>query len=640
MGDRRTMAALCAAILLATSMSGGSVAVGPGPSVELLDATYPALADEDGNVVADRVAVADDGTAAFVFHEETGLDTTSGETIVALERHEAALTAIGTTTEPLPAGEAASGSLALTVSPTTASSVADIAVAAPPGIDDLVATATVTATDRAATTDVEMTATLTEDYPATPPTNATGTLTWTASTIQGEGVIETRLPAGNDSVVALDERREVTLTEDDDRYLIEAFERRHVGLWERERWETREDAERSLNARYDELAIALGGQASVTVDSYAYHDEHANRSVEVGYRVELVGVADRIGEAIAEQIAPVTADTLDDDQRRVLGDRIAEAHVDEIAVVVEQSAGTGTIAWNLSLSDTDSIVTGVAEIGLLGPDPGSWDRDAIHPTLDAKAASDFRETVTWTLTVNDSPENGDRTVEATIHSEADNWSSYLDELAERDREPLRGVTTIEQTATMTDDVLAFSAAAETTDHRLAILALTPLLDVVGADTRTVTGDERAIGDFGVPIDAARIEATIETGSVTAETVALADGPDSPVLTVDGREVAAIIVESKGDETILTVVIDGAMTEIAAHDHPFVGDDTIVTDADGDARPGHDLTYIREFVGADPDDPGEGLSPATAGVVIVVAGLGGAVGLRPRTHGERADRVDY
>lgn len=622
-----SLGAIVITLLLVTSLSGG---IGSSPD-RGADGTIvvPEIDSLTTETQAKAVIVNDDGDAVFVYTESVDappFQTMDGKLGVESTTGAVYGTFVGTLTPELRAREA-SGIVNTRIDPASAVGEIDIVLGDPKPFESLDASATVTTTEDTATTDLAVEGTIMPvDSPMYPTIKSSGVVERTASTITSSGQFTAEGP-DTDHGIALEERRDMTITQHGDDYRIEATESRAVGSWERERWETRENATRSLETRYMEMAIALGGKTIIDLVSYEYEDEPNNRSVDLKYRVELIGVSDQVADRIADELASVTNQSLPENERRVIADRIATVEVETVSLSIEQVGLDTHIEWDISLSETDALARGIAEVaGGLADDGDPWiDRyDDVRASQEAQEAANVVETSSWNLSRHHVGDSGQTTIEIKMSSTASNWDRYVDELDARDRAPFRGMTMAEYVATVREgDDLELSGNATTTEHAVVLamgehgLEALEVPELIGFSPGVIeSAHDRP------HLSVARIETSLGEERVSIEKGAIFEDEVSGLGTSTETPIDLVLVEAGKNERTIRLIAPGVFhpgdDARTIREHPWVGTETeILSESDqaGDET-SIDEQAVRSFL--EPEIELDWRSP------LIVAALPGAL----------------
>ena len=471
---------------------------------------------------------------------------------------------------------------------------------------------------------LELAGTVTNDTRPDTELETAGEIEITSSTVSTSGTVRTTVPddrTGDDGPIALDERRTVTITETDGTIGLEATETRTVGEWERDRWETEADARASLENQYDELAILLGGDATIDLESYAFEADGDRETVELEYTVALEDVREGLAEHLAAELEATADIELDEHEARVIADRLAATSIEEITVDVDRRGLETTLEWDVEVHDTDELMLGLVEIaGSTDDGDSAWagQYDEVQAALEAQEAADLVRETTWEGTVEHDGEL--TTVDAVVESDAANWTRYTTEREERGIDPVPDPTTATLTAETIDDDLAVEYEYETSTDGPGAAAF---------EGAVVDGSFGPATDVaGVPItdaafDVARVDARVDEEGVEVESAAVLEDATT-IGDVSGDDVTAIHVETSSDRTTVYVTteafVDANTTVGEIRTDPRVGPATHVYGPDEWDRefPSIDADAVRSFLEVDVDDEREE-SPAVVPPITVLAG---------------------
>ncbi|ADB61944.1 hypothetical protein Htur_3079 [Haloterrigena turkmenica DSM 5511] len=463
-----------------------------------------------------------------------------------------------------------------------------------------------------------------------------GTLETTATTVSASGSVRTRVSDdrnGTDGPIALDERRNLTVTETNGTVRLEASERRTVGTWERDRWETEADARRSLENRYDRLAIGLGGEASLSLESYAFDNASDRETVEVAYTVAFTDVKDGLADRVVREFQTTADLELDEHESRVLSDRLAAASIEEVSVDGVQRGLETDLEWTAELRGTDGLVLGLAEIA------GSNDRladawadryDAVRADLEAQRGAGLVRRTEWNASIDHDRAAGQTTVDIAAESNAENWRRYVAEREDRGLGPVPE-TTATLTGTQSEAGLETRYEYETDRGGVGTASFEQLLRLADDDLGS-TIDVAVAPLTDASFEVARIDATVDDGTVELESAAAFDGAPS-LEGASGETSAAIHAVTEGERTEIYVTSPSAFGGDASTDevraHARVGP---ATDVYGPGEwdrefPSVDADAARSFLEVDDDSEnrdGAGSSGTMllGGVVLAALVAGG------------------
>lgn len=612
-----------------------------GETIEGIDAT-----DE-----ADEVYVSANGDTVLVYerpHETTALEGTVG-----VETDSGLAYALYDGTFEEAAG--LTGNVTLQTDQESVASSGDLVVTESTSITDLDADVQVRQTDRESVSTVDVQATVTDREMPYSSVQTDGELELTGDSIVGSGTVRTHAnnPAG---MPATNESLEMTLSETDDGYVLAVDERRAVEDWERDRWNTRQDADKTLENRFSSVAIELGGTTNGNLESYHFTEAGERDVVEYEYDVEYIGVKEQVAETMVTQLQQRSEVDLGETEARVLADRIESTQLEDLSIVVDRHGPRTDVEWELEIGGYDELVLGTVEIAesIDAIDDGVVDRfDEIRATLETRERTNLRQTATWNASVE---ADGNRTtIDATWSTDSENWQAYTEELEDRGLESLIPETTATMDAETTADGLDVVYDYETTAEGALDRTLTEL-EGTTTGASDVVASTRELHELFRTAELTKAEMTIDNG--TSELEAAAANPDGSfdalsIANDSELSVTAIYVESNDDSSTVSVVADGFVTgdptETEVRNREQVGTETVVhMPGEWDREfPRIDTERVEAFLetelnGGDEDGDDEGTSGAfvlvLVGALIAVA-LVGFYGVRRISLGRVKNEAD-
>ncbi|MHC3437666.1 hypothetical protein ACYJ1Y_06070 [Natrialbaceae archaeon A-gly3] len=448
------------------------------------------------------------------------------------------------------------------------SSSGDLLVTETDRIVDLEAAVDVHRTGQDSSSSVDVYATVTDLETGYEAVHSDGELEVGPETLVASGT--TRTVANDSAVPVRTDDLEATVTETEAGYGLEVRERRPVEDWERDRWDTREDAAETLENRYASIAITLGGTADGDLEEYRFDDD----VVAYEYEVEFVGIEQRATEMAVTLGQQRSEIDLDETQTRAMADRLAQADLEELSFAVDRDGRQTDIEWRLEVRGYDELVLGTVEIAdaLEGIDDGVTDRfDEVSETFDARAAADLHQRAAWNVSVVDRDDV--TTVDATWDTEAEGWADYVAELEERDLESLvpwtvataRVETTTEGIEVVYDYERAHDGAFEMD------------LDGPAGDVTDIVSPAPFDGALKTA-ELARVDVAIDEGSYELEAAAVDPGVLDTLSSSLGESVTEAHVETADGSSTAYVVLEEFVeepTDEEIQDREQVGADTDV-----------------------------------------------------------------
>ncbi|MFP8953434.1 hypothetical protein ACLI4Z_10730 [Natrialbaceae archaeon A-arb3/5] len=565
---------LLVVLLLVTSTGSIGVAGASGtPSDPLPGDRFDEV---DVTADADEVYVGDDGSAVLVYEHPHEGTTVDGEFGIETDPGIVYTNYRGDVAED---DRGVGGELTVESTQGTIASSGDLLVADPSPVTDFEATidSRQTATEWGSNGDVRLT--VADHEPTYSSMQTDGSLEITPDSITSSGtlsVTETDSEAERAGIDSL----ELTAVETDGGYALEVSERRLVGEWETDRWDTRDDARQSLDNRFSSVAIGLGGTADGSLESYDFTEDGSGAIVEYEYDVEYAGVTDQVAELAVSQVRENAETGLGDTEAQAIADRIASAHVEELSITVDRDGARTDLEWELTADAADELVLGTVEIAdsLEGVDDELAEQvDEIRETLAARAATDLQQTASWNVSIE---ETGDLTaIDATWSTDAENWQAYTAALDDRGLSSVIPDRTTTVNAVPTDDGLDIEYEYETSDDDPVEWPHDRIGDVVPEPIDDVLAELDAIAQT---TDLAKMDVVIENGSYELEGAATDPNGTIDAFSVGIDDELAVselhVATSDGTSTVYVVVtefVDAEPTDAAVRDREQVGTDTTV-----------------------------------------------------------------
>ncbi|MFC4248674.1 hypothetical protein ACFOZ7_17375 [Natribaculum luteum] len=594
MFGKKQIFALLLALLLVTSA--GVVAV--GATADPLGSSTQAQTGEQTDVDdvddVDEVYVEENGDAILVYEEahddaddadalagEFGLETQSGLMHVLYS---------GTFDEFEDVDQdelGVAGDLSVKMTPESITSSGDLTTNTTDDVENLEATVenTRTRTTASSSADVTVSVATAENAPAVGSATVDAETKTTASTFTSAGSVSASLPADSVAAQGAGEHLEVTITETDGTYDLEVVEQTTVFDWERDSWDTRADAEASLESRYAGVAMGLGGTADVSLEEYDFEEGDSEHAVSLEYTVTFQDVKDQLASQLAQQLATNSEFDLDEHEAQSIADRIAALEVDRIHYSLDASGTDLSSEWDVAIDNYDELVLGFVEIAesVDDLDDDLADQyDEIGETIDAQNEADLVRTSSWNLSID---VEEDRTTYAfTGQSDADNWEAYVTELEDRGLEQYVGETTYEFDAQTVDDELEISYDYESSQDEMLDRALDQLIQSAEQDGDVDEDVVETVENVrNSEFEVAKLSASVDEESFEVRSAAMFDNLAAlegvPIETDDNLTVTAVHGETDDGTTTTYVTVEEFVGEDASEsqirEHDRVGEETAV-----------------------------------------------------------------
>lgn len=431
---------------------------------------------------------------------------------------------------------------------------------------------------------------------------------------------------------------EATVTETETGYRVGVHRNGTVSRFARERWDTRANATRTLEMRYNATAASLNGTSELTLERYSF-TETANGTyrVDVAYTVEFRGVHEAVADRLTESLADQENLSLSESEARDISDRVQDLDVTRIAASVDATDTSLRASLAVELDDYDQLTRAMLDVAAAAENLSDDARAQIEEArarLDARAASGLARTTTWDASM--TVEDATATVDVTVRTRTENWAAFVEELEARDLSYTRASYAV-SARTEGDDVVS-EASVTLRDDRLIADLLAPTSGTAAASDTEAADSLRTLRQAG--FQRARLNASLSENSVTVRSAAQFDNFSafqSALRDAYGGEVRSVVTGSEDGDTVAYVRVTGAVgsnpSEAAVRNLSAVGANTTVRMPGEWNRtfPAMDTRSAREYLGDDVTTPtpagnGSANAPGTPGTSTTTPGVGVTVAL--------------
>lgn len=636
--DTSRIVVVFVAVLLLSSVCAGSV----GGEAETTGIPFgETIGGIDPSEEADAVYVSDDGEAILSYEraQETprveGTVSVEPETGLAYARYDGDFER-----DPGVVGDAT-----FRTEDGTAASSGDLLITDTGSIAELDADIDVTETGTESNSEIDLDGAVTDVDTAYESFRSEGDLEVASDALVASG--STRTVEANESAVSPRTKSlEVTVVGTDDGYAMNVSERRVVESWETNRWDSRSDAEETLETRFLGAAIEMRGIANGSLESYQYAESAERDVVEYEYDVEYTGVEERVAERLVTEVQSFADVELEGVEARAMADRVAASEFEEGSIALERDGARTDIDWEYELGAYDELVLGAVEIS------ESIDRldddlanqfDDVRAALETRSDSELRQAASWNVSTD---QRGSLTaIDAEWRSDAENWTAYTQELERRELAgfvPNRSTSaTLETTGDGIEVVYDYETAADDPFERTILE-----LEDAAADADDVVAATGELNELFESAELSQTNLTIDEGGYELEGAAAASESfeGDPLEESHGLALTELHVETAGDSSTVSLVtsefVGDDPAESAVREREQVGPETEVYMPGEWERdlPEIDQKRVEAFLGTEleeSDDDGANARPLVAVVVIAGIGLVGAYG-GYRTIGRRTE----
>jgi PGF-CTERM protein len=410
-GPRQLVTVLLAVALLVTSAVAGSGL---------------AVAQEADGESADEVYVTEDGDAVMVFQGEAGENNARGEYGLDVDEGLAYLLVEST---DLGDGSVSGGmTAALTDSAMEASG--NLTVPKPDQLESLAFDLEAVTTQDESRFDATLSSSIADPgglAMTLQEATTEGSMSMSADRFQLDGQFEVDAGAG---MTGPETSMSFAISEGDGTYTIDVAQDRVVSEFAAEQWETRSAAKDTIQQQFGSIAIALGGQSSVSLDSYSFSEGGDGQyRLDIEYTMTLSNIKDTLEEVLTQQLTQ--AGEVSEEQARQLAADLRTVTINEAAVSVETSQGTTSGSFSLDVSNYGDLLLTYFELAddLGASETSLQNLDRARASFEAQRAADLTYDLSWSgsLAVSDV-----LTVDAELHQTASNWQAFREELESRD----------------------------------------------------------------------------------------------------------------------------------------------------------------------------------------------------------------
>jgi PGF-CTERM protein len=575
--NRRVTALLFAVLVVAsTAVAGVGAASAPGTG-----GAPASLAQEDEEATnnstfdpADEVYVKENGDAVFVYTNETdgapeqlefGLDVSEG-LMHALIVNQSNTSEFNGSFE----GSAVMG-------PDSLTGDATLETMRPESVESLTFDLDGEQTDENAQFDLVLDTTLTSrEAPAVSlveSAETSGTVTMGSSqlTSAGEAHATMSSPLGQDTL------HDFSVRETDGDYTVTAEQSYIVYDYYKERWNTSERAKATLEEQYSSLALSLGGESDVTLDSYSFSESSAEGTyrLEIAYTVEYTGIDAGLERTLADSLVESEEYNLTEAEAEEIAAQVTELNIDEASARYQLEDTQFDASYSVTISNYDEAPLAFLKIANnmdLENGNASINVEELRAQLEAQQAADLTRTYEWEGSLTQ-PSTEETSVSFSLRYRTENWDDYVDELESRDIDPA-SVTYEAHAATEGDRIVA-DMAVEMEQEDFVKDAADQMLELTKpAEGEELTEDQRQSrqlirafkeSDF----QKARMDVSFADGQVRIEAGAdfedLAAFRDVLSATEGLPKVTQVVGRTEGDTTSAYVYARGAFAENATED---------------------------------------------------------------------------
>ncbi|MDS0473846.1 hypothetical protein [Natrinema sp. 1APR25-10V2] len=347
-----------------------------------------------------------------------------------------------------------------------------------------------------------------------------GTVTATAERLETSGSVSVDggMAAGTGGNMQMD----VSLEDTQSGYVLDVSQNQPVSDWSASKWETREQAKRTLQQQYGNLATGLGGSSEITISNYNFEERSTGQHrLEIDFTVTYSGIDSGIERQLATQLASDPTTGLSQSEASEIASSVTELEIETLEFAVDSSSGSMEATWDVAIANYDELtlaMVDLAEASSTTSGVAQEDLENARAAIEAQQAANLESTLQWDVSIEQTSDQ-EMTLDAEVTGDTTNWGSYIDELESRDVEPPKDVT-FSMTAETNDGELELDAKFELEAEDLASQAVKSWAQSMqGSPTGTTMSSDAnqfitALSES--ELEVARVDANLGDGTVRVE----------------------------------------------------------------------------------------------------------------------------
>ncbi|WP_049901788.1 PGF-CTERM sorting domain-containing protein [Halococcus agarilyticus] len=460
------------------------------------------------------------------------------------------------------------------------------------------------------------------------------------------------------------------ISEGNGTYTLNVSQERPVFGAAASRWETREQAARTLRSQYVAIAESMNGSADLTIESYSFAAREGGRPrLDIEYSITYRGIERAVTDQVASSLTSAEDVDLSRSEARNVSQRLRNLTVNELSVRFDQSessieagmsadldnydgavlaaldvanatdmqslnagtmAGMGTAAGGAMPGNAGTTTGTASNASVMNPSAGanaaSFNRslERFRKQFAAQRAANLTREVSFAANVT-KPSPQAISVDLESHTRTENWGQYVDELENRDIETNN--LEYELHAATEGERVNVTAAVSVSGKNLLKQATNQMLNSsagpqAGQMNEYVTAFREAgfqKAKMDVSLDDGRMR--METGAAFENMTALRDA----FVTLEGdQSIGSVVGRTENGTTTSYVRVEDAVSENASESQvrelAYADDDTAVhlPNAWNRTMPSANTSEADEYLGM--TGATSGLTGPGFGVVVAVIAL--------------------
>lgn len=568
-----------------TAIAGQTAATSPSQVTDT-DASVTMAPDNESTEPADQIYVEEDGDAVLVYDQDEETEspsTATGE--LGLNVSQGLMHVL--VRDELESESQVTGDAQFILTPNSLMGNGSMQAPRPETLDNLNAQASAkrTPTEMNAQASLDMTYTSESEYSTTSQIESAstkGSMSVSADTFETSGSANVELA----QELGVVQKREYTLEEGTDQYRLQASEEYAVSSYVADQWNTEAKAQATLESQYASIARALGGSATVTVQSYSYTNTSTGPNVlDIEYQIVYSNIDDALAQRVAQSLMNAEDIEVSQETAEAFGDGIANLNVDRVHADVDAEGKAVTAAWDVQLSNYDGLArasfdlaeTAAKQDEEVGENVTEQIQQA-RKSYDAAQAANLVQTVSWEGSVS-SPSQQTVKVSASMQYDTENYEAFVQELKARDL-PTGGSFSFDASAQTKGDKIVADMKLSVEQDQLVDKTLDSLMQSAASAETDTESAQRFIKAFKASdFEKAKMNVDVGTDEVTFQAgakFANMESFQSVMREQMGGEISSMYADL-GSDSKAYVRVDGAfsgdITEKKIRQHAAVNEET-------------------------------------------------------------------
>jgi|AntRauTorcE11898_2_1112593.scaffolds.fasta_scaffold00071_42 hypothetical protein len=460
-----SLAVLIAVLVVCSGAASATAVAGTAPTASTTEATATDAAetmapDNESTEPADQIYVDENGDAVLVYEQDqTDMDSTATGNL-GLDVSQGLMHVL--VRDEIEDGSEVTGDAQFILTPDSLAGNGSMQAPRPETLDNLEAdvSATRTPSEMSAQASFDMTYTSESEYSSTSQIESAtteGSMSVSADAFETSGSANVELTQD----LGVVQKRSYTLEEGTDQYRLQASEEYAVSSYVADQWNTEAKAKQTLESQYASIARALGGSATVTIQSYSYTNSSTGQDVlDIEYQIVYSNIDDALAQRVTQSLMNAEDIDVSQETAEAFGDGLANMNVDRVQASLDAEGTSVNSQWDVKLSNYDELArasfdlaeTAAAQDEELDENVTEQIQQA-RKNYEAAQAANLVQTVSWEGSLS-SPSEQTVQVSASMQYDTENYGTFVEEREARGL-PAGGSFSLEASAqTKGDQVVA------------------------------------------------------------------------------------------------------------------------------------------------------------------------------------------